>query len=79
MNFFFNLWRRLPKIVISHRDMYQIYETSVIEPDKVGIDLECETRSLTATECESGTFTSKESKTLRGVDFPTLTLYRVIM
>ena len=41
--------------------------------------MECETHSLTATECESGTFTPKESKTLRGVDFPTLTLYRVIV
>ena len=53
---------RLPKIVISNRDMYQIYETSVTEPDKVGIDLEYETRSLTATECESGTFTPRRAR-----------------
>lgn len=59
---FFNLWRRLPKIVISNRDMYKIYETLVIEPDKAGIDLEYETHSLTATECESGTLIPRRAR-----------------
>lgn len=45
--------------------------------DKVGTDLECETHSLMATECEAGPF-AKDNNTVRGVDTSAPTLNRVM-